>query len=353
MTFMTEDNFSKISFPLAGGTLSSVSQELREIEKILGQFASNWKRSLDALLSTKHVSVSLVQVSEVPFSDFVARKTDASDFQVFEIEALEGLCVWGLDLRLVSVVVDCMFGGQGKLPAPGVIQRPWTPIEQRIRHRLWESLANAYEAPWQSLLPQRLHVLRQEQLARNLRLTQSQSPVFAAEFSIELNHSTFTASFCLPVSPQLQALWSGQDGKSAAAGEAVWGRELRQQLKQAPLEATALLAEQAITVGQLLQLSVGQVLPLDLRHSVDVRIEGRSMLSGRYGVKNNKYAVKIDSVFDELDLLLERQKLDDSQTVDGSQFSSNEEFLASPLKSVAEAFQDFEQQVASGGRVNG
>lgn len=349
---MTVDNFSKISFPLTGGTVSSTSQEVRELEKMLGQFASNWERSLGALLSTKHLSVSLLQVSEVPFSDFVARNTDASDFQIFEIEALENLCVWGLDLRLVFVVVDCMFGGQGKLPVAGAVQRPWTPIEQRIRHRLWESLANAYEAPWQSLLPQRLHVLRQERLARNLRLTQEQSTVYSAEFSIELNQSTFGASFCLPVTQQLQALWSAQVSKGVAV-DAVWGKELRRQLRQAPLEATALLAEQNITVGQLLQLSVGQVLSLDLRDSVDVRIEGRSMLSGRYGVKNNKYAVKIESVFDELDLLLERQKLDENGFIENGQSTSSQELLHSPLESVAEAFHDLDEQLASGERING
>ena len=346
---MTENTFSSISFPLADSLAQSQPREVKEIEKLLGQCASLWMRAIEALLPMRAVRVSLTSLRALPYSEFVESKSEAFDYQVFELQALESLCVWGMDPRLVSVAVDCLFGGQGKLPVRGLGPRLWTPIEQRIRQRIWESLANAYETPWQDVVPQRLKALRQEVHAKNLRIAQPENGVYAADFLLELNDAKFDVTFCLPVSQQLQHLWLDGDAESAPQ-EAVWGRELRQQLRQAPLEATAILATKTLTLGQLLELKVGQVLPIDLSKEIDVEIEGRSMLSGRYGVKNNKYAVKVESVLDALDQLLDRQQMLHEESPQAAPNGSGSAVMVDPLQSVAEAFNGFDQQVALGGR---
>ena len=341
-----EDTFSRFSFPYKDATANCPSKTLLEIENILNKFVGNWRRSLEILLPMRSIGVTLRSIEVMTFAEFVQRKSEPTDFQVFEIQALENLCVWGLDIRLVSVVVDCMFGGQGFLPSASVTDRAWTPIEQKIRWRLWESLANAYEAPWQTILPQRMRLLRDEKSAQNLRLAQSQTTVYVAEFSITLNQSKLTAVFCLPTSPQLQLLWSEE--ALQAGGDAVWGSELRQTLKQTPLEARAVIANQTITVGQLLQFGVGQVVPIDLGATADVQVEGRTVVSGRYGVKNGHYAVKIERVWDELDRLMEQQPPSES-----APSSSEEEFkedtLSGPLKSAVEALDGFDQKEVPGG----
>ena len=156
-----EAGFTRINFPLADGTALAPARSLKEMEKILSQFAANWKVALETLLPSKSISVSLNKVDAIPYAQFVTRRAEAmADFQIFEIEALENLCVWGWDMRLVPMVVDGMFGGHGRWPQRIQTDRPLTPIEQRIRLRLWESLENAYETPWQTVLPQRLRALR-------------------------------------------------------------------------------------------------------------------------------------------------------------------------------------------------
>jgi len=94
---------------------------------------------------------------------------------------------------------------------------------------------------------------------------------------------------------------------------------------------------------------VGQVLPIDLGKEIDVEIEGRSMLFGRYGVKNSKYAVKVESVLDALDQLLDRQQMLHGESPEAANGSVSA-VMADPLQSVAEAFNGFDQQVALGGR---
>jgi len=56
----------------------------------------------------------------------------------------------------------------------------------------------------------------------------------------------------------------------------------------------AVLCEKELSVAQLLSLSLGQVLPIDLSAPVRLMVDGVNMLSGRYGVRNGHYALKVE-----------------------------------------------------------
>ena len=58
----------------------------------------------------------------------------------------------------------------------------------------------------------------------------------------------------------------------------------------------AVLCEKELTVAQLLSLSIGQVLPIELAEPVRFMVDGVSMLSGRYGVRNGNYALKVEHI---------------------------------------------------------
>jgi flagellar motor switch protein FliM len=338
-------SFSSISFPFAQVSALKNSRPVLEMEKLLHQFGANWSHAFEALLPQKNQGVSLVDLQVMRFSEFVEKHPAAMDFQVFEVQALESLCLWGLDLRMTSVAVDYMFGGRGAFRTQ-VANATWTPLEQRIRQRIWDSLASAFETPWQKDLPLRLRMLREESLAQNLRMAQPESTVFAAQFEVRLNGLVFPVCFCMPTSIQLESLWSeGEDN----ASDAVWGPELRHQLKQTPLEAIAVIARQSLTVGELLQMSVGQVIPIQLEPTVDVLIEGRSVLVGRPGVKNDHYALKVEGVLQEWgDALQANGLLPEKDLTSISSPSGLAGAMSDPLESIAEALNGFDQQVAGG-----
>jgi flagellar motor switch protein FliM len=332
--------FTPISFPATGESHLPPTRAVKEMEKILSQFASNWKTSLSTLLSSQRIDLSLDTVELMPYGQFVSRQGDeAADCQIFEIEALESLCVWACDLRLVPMVVDGMFGGHGRWPHGSSIERSLTPIESKIRLRLWESLANAYESPWQSFLPQRLRLLREEKWVKNLRLASVQSPVYCATLSLHLNQKSFRVCFCLPVPQQLQSLWSDA---SEQAQEAVWGKELQQQIRRAPLEVTAIIASRRLTVSDLLKMTVGQTLDIDMAPSVDVKVDGISVFSGRYGVKNQHYAVKVEQVFDDIEKWVGSRQ-DQAQWPD---HAASQGLVPDPLQAATAAMRDFDQHLA-------
>jgi flagellar motor switch protein FliM len=194
----------------------------------------------------------------------------------------------------VAAAVDCLFGGAGIIPIKERTGK-LTHIELGIRQRLLATLATAYEAAWQTAYPIRLQTLRQEQQLSSLRLTSHKDTVLHAQFAIHFNLLELRVDLCLPKRALDWQTPSASSKSSEASGQpAGWGRSLQHQLYAKPVDSVAVLCEKELSVAQLLSLSLGQVLPIDLSAPVRLMVDGVNMLSGRYGVRNGHYALKVE-----------------------------------------------------------
>ena len=259
------------------------------------QFLAQWRQSLSALVPAV-VQIRPGEIQLKSYQQYLENVPAQADIQVFEIDALQALCAWSFDSRWVATAVDCVFGGAGRIPVRDLPRRV-THIELGVRQRLLESLATAYEAAWQAVYPIRLKTLRQEQQMSSLRLTAPQETVLHAQFVIAFNRVELEVNLCMPrraidcLNPAVS-----DDGKDANAQPGAWSRSLQHQLHSTPVEAVAVLCEKELTVAQLLSLSIGQVLPIELSEPVRLMVDGVGMLSGRYGVRNGNYALKVEHI---------------------------------------------------------
>lgn len=281
-------------FPFATGAFMGVDWNREQVESLHMQFLAQWRQSLSALVPAV-VQIRAGEIELKNYQQFLQDVPAQADIQVFEIDALQSLCAWSFDSRWVTTAVDCVFGGAGRIPVRDLPRRV-THIELGVRQRLVESLATAYESAWQAVYPIRLKNLRQENQMASLRLTSPQETVLHAQFVIAFNRVELEVNLCLP-SRALECLNSSQskDGNTASQPVA-WSRSLQHQLHSTPVEAVAVLCEKELTVAQLLSLSIGQVLPIDLAEPVRFMVDGVSMLSGRYGVRNGNYALKVEHI---------------------------------------------------------
>ena len=263
---------------------------------------------------------------------------DDQDIHVYEIEALQTLCAWTFDRRVFPMAVDCMFGGGGRLPIKE-LNRRYTPIELGVRKRCVDSLASAYESTWHKSYPLRLQPLRQEQQLTSLRLVAAEDSVLHACFELRINELPFHVHLCLP-RRAVDALTQAPPAADAPPEEAVrhaWGSNLQHNVYSAPVEAVAVLAKTEMTVAQLLSLSIGQVVPIDLSEPVDLMVDGVSVMQGRYGVRSGHYAMKVETIQDShLPASAPQEEPEPPQTLKRN---------AQVLEQVASAMSDFTSQV--------
>ena len=292
-------NPDNMQFPFAKEALegldTQVSQDWNreQLDAMHMQFVAQWRQSMSTLVPAE-IKILAGDMEMKTYEAFVLEAPSFADIQVFEIDALQTLCAWSFDARWVAAAVDCLFGGAGIIPIKERTGK-LTHIELGIRQRLLETLATAYEAAWQTAYPIRLQTLRQEQQLSSLRLTSHKDVVLHAQFAIHFNLLELRVDLCLPKraldwqTPSASAKASETSGQPAG-----WSRSLQHQLYAKPVESVAVLCEKELSVAQLLSLSLGQVLPIDLSAPVRLMVDGVNMLSGRYGVRNGHYALKVE-----------------------------------------------------------
>ena len=292
-------NPDNMQFPFAKEALegldTQVSQDWNreQLDAMHMQFVAQWRQSMSTLVPAE-IKILAGNMEMKTYEAFVLEAPSFADIQVFEIDALQTLCAWSFDARWVAAAVDCLFGGGGIIP---IKERSGklTHIELGIRQRLLATLATAYEAAWQTAYPIRLQTLRQEQQLSSLRLTSHKDLVLHAQFAIHFNLLELRVDLCLPKraldwqTPNASVKSSETSGQPAG-----WSRSLQHQLYAKPVDSVAVLCEKELSVAQLLSLSLGQVLPIDLSAPVRLMVDGVNMLSGRYGVRNGHYALKVE-----------------------------------------------------------
>jgi flagellar motor switch protein FliM len=289
----------KMQFPFAKEALEGLDNHAsndwnrEQVDAMHLQFVAHWRESMSTLVPAE-IKILAGDMQLKTYENFVLEAPAFADIQIFEIEALQTLCAWCFDARWVPVAVDCLFGGAGKIPVRERNGR-LTHIELGIRQRLLETLATAYEGAWQTVYPIRLQTLRQEQQLSSLRLTSHKDVVLHAQFAIHFNALDLRVDLCLPKRALDWQTPAGVSQAPEATGQPVgWSRSLQHQLYAKPVESVAVLCEKELTVAQLLSLSLGQVLPIDLSQPVRLMVDGVNLLSGRYGVRNGHYALKVE-----------------------------------------------------------
>ena len=292
-------NPDNMQFPFAKEALegldTQVSQDWNreQLDAMHMQFVGQWRQSMSTLVPAE-IKILAGDMELKTYEAFVLEAPSFADIQVFEIDALQTLCAWSFDARWVTAAVDCLFGGAGIIP---IKERSGklTHIELGIRQRLLATMATAYEAAWQAAYPIRLQTLRQEQQLSSLRLTSHKDVVLHAQFAIHFNLLELRVDLCLPKRALDWQTPSASTKSSETSGQpAGWSRSLQHQLYAKPVESVAVLCEKELSVAQLLSLSLGQVLPIDLSAPVRLMVDGVNMLSGRYGVRNGHYALKVE-----------------------------------------------------------
>jgi flagellar motor switch protein FliM len=296
---MSDHPFESNEFTTPLWDTDTLRRQSLTLELHHADFMSQWGQALSAMVPAQ-ILIEPEPIQFKSYAQFLADVPAVSDIQVFEVEALQSLCAWCIDLRLLPTAVDCMFGGAGRIPVRN-IQRPYTAIEMGVRTRFVESLATAYEAAWHAVFPIRLNSLRQESQLVSLRLCLPNDPVLHAKFKVSFNGIACSLNFCIP-KRGADLLTQPAAHKASASAQPIhpaWDQSLQHRVYAAPVEAIAVLAKTEMTVAQLLSLSIGQVVPIELDEPVSLQVDGVTMMSGRYGVRNGRYALKVETLKDE------------------------------------------------------
>jgi len=239
------------------------------------------------------ISVGPIRVQK--YSEFVRNLVVPTNLNLIQMKPLRGTGLMVFDPSLVFLVVDNMFGGDGRFHTR-VEGRDFTPTEQRIIQGILEVVFTEYERAWKPVFEVKFDYVRSEMNTQFANIATPSEIVVAITFTIELSGNSAEMHLCLPysmVEPIRDVLYSTMHSEQAASDKR-WTGLLTQQLQQAEVELVATLGGADITLRDIVNMKVGDIIPLTLAEKIKAAVDGIPVMECSYGVRNGMYALRID-----------------------------------------------------------
>jgi flagellar motor switch protein FliM len=239
------------------------------------------------------ISVGPVRVQK--YSDFIRNLVVPTNLNLIQMKPLRGTGLLVFDPNLVFLVVDNMFGSDGRFHTR-VEGRDFTPTEQRIIQGMLNVVFEEYQKAWKPVYEVTFEYVRSEMNTQFANIATPSEIVIAFTFTVELSGNSAEMHLCLPYSmiePIRDVLYSTMHSEQAGS-DTRWINTLRRQLLTAEVELIAALGGTTVNLGEVAKLKVGDIVPIEVGDLVTVRVDGIPLLDCRYGINNGQYALKVE-----------------------------------------------------------
>lgn len=274
---------------------------IRSLTRIHENFARYLTTYFSAQLRT-FVQINVVQVEQLPYDEFIRSIPKMTILNIFEAEPFKGRMVLEVNPNVAFAMLDRMLGGTGMAPSKiNALTEIETTVMERIFSRAFDSLQEA----WKNVLDIEP---RLEALETNPQFMQIVSPnetIALISLSTKIGDTTGMINLCIPhvviepIMPKLSVHhWFVSEKKTR---EPIEVEKLRQRVTKAKLPISVELGTSNITVHELMQLAVGDVIALNkpVDSGLSIRVGEREKYIGTPGVYKDRVSVQIDHVIDE------------------------------------------------------
>lgn len=271
------------------------------LEIINERFARLFRIALfNFMRRTAEISVSPVRV--LKYSEFVRNLVVPTNLNMVQIKPLRGTSLFIFDPNLVFLVVDNLFGGDGRFHMR-VEGRDFTPTEQRIIQRMLEVVFSEYKKAWEAVYSVEFEYIRSEMNTQFANIATPSEVVVVTTFNIELGSGGGDFHICMPyamIEPIRDLLYSSMQGERMEVDDR-WAKLMTKQMQSAEVNLVANLGEAPVNFGQILNMKVGDVISLDIPEAIVAEVDGVPVLECNYGVLNGQYALKVNKVIAGMD----------------------------------------------------
>lgn len=239
------------------------------------------------------ISVGPIRVQK--YSEFIRNLVVPTNLNLVIAKPLRGTSLFVFDPNLVFLVVDNMFGGDGRFHTR-VEGRDFTQTEQRIIQGLLDVTFTEYSKAWKPVYAMAFEYVRSEMNSQFANIATPSEIVVATTFTLEFGGATADMHICFPYSmlePIRDLLYSTMQSEQLSTDKR-WISTLRKQLQGAEVEIVAHLGSSTISLGQILKLKAGDVIPITIPDKIMANVDNIPLMECRYGQQNGQYALKVE-----------------------------------------------------------
>lgn len=270
-----------------------VRGRLPTLEMINERFARYFRVSMFNLLR-RQVEISVSGVQMMKFAEYVHSLYVPTSLNMIKVEPLKGTALFVIDPKLVFIVVDNFFGGEGRFYNK-IEGREFTPTEQRVISILLEQIFKDLESAWKPIKPLKMQYQSSEVNPHLANIVSPTEVIVVSTFRLDLEggggdlHVTMPYSMVEPIRDLLDA---GVQSDVSEIDER-WRMSLRDEIFESKVEIKSQLAEIEINLADVNKLKVGDIIPFDMPDRVVLDAEDIPLFRGELGVSRGNAAIKV------------------------------------------------------------
>lgn len=264
-------------------------------ERFMRAFRVSLSSALRKIASLNHASTDFLK-----FGEFINTLPIPTCMSVLRFNALRGSALLVVESKLAYALVDSFLGGADR-PYTKIEGKEFTAIELSIIRRVVELALADLESAWASVAKIDASFVRTEVNPQFVGIVPPTDVVIASTFDVELENANGTITLVIPYStiePIKQKLSSGFQVESDQTDKKLWTAILQEQFLDTDVNLRVSLGVTEINMGDLLNMQVGDVIPLDqdATGELNVEVEGVKKMKCYYGVSHGNVAVQITRV---------------------------------------------------------
>ena len=247
--------------------------------------------------TSDNVEVSLDNILSLRFGDYLNSIPLPAMLGVFKAEEWDNFALLTIDSALIYSIVDVLLGGRRGTAAMRIEGRPYTTIERNLVERMIHVVLGDLSAAFDPLSPVTFHFERLETNPRFATIARPANAAIVAKLRIDMEDRGGRLELLIPyatLEPVRELLLQMFMGEKFGR-DSIWENHLANELWQTEVALSAVLDEQVMTLGEVVNLEVGSRLLLNAgrRTPVEVRCGATPLFDGLMGRQADSIAVRI------------------------------------------------------------
>jgi flagellar motor switch protein FliM len=263
------------------------------LEMINERFARLFRVNLYGLLRrSPEVAVNPVEMKK--WSEYVQTLHVPTSLNMVRIHPLRGIGIILLEPKLVFAIVVNFFGGNGRHAK--IEGRDFTATEQRIIQMVLKNAFVDLKEAWSHVADIDVEYLQSELNPAFANIVSPSEIVVVTSFHVELEGGGGDVHVTMPyamIEPLREALDSGMTSDRVEHDER-WAYSLKEEIDDAEVEICTVFGHSRISLGDLLNLKTGDIVPCDFGGKVTVLAERVPVFRGTLGLSRGQQAIKVE-----------------------------------------------------------
>lgn len=269
--------------------------QLRTLQMLHETFARLFAGSLSGYLRVP-VHVDLVSVEQIPYDEYI-RSLTSSIINVFSMAPLIGQAILEVEFNIILSMIDRLLGGPGSMVKSTSLL---TDIERALTESIIDRALREFFTAWEGIAQFTAKREIMETQSQFVQIVPPSDVVVSILFEIKVGELRGAMSICIPylllkpVTPKLSAQRWFSSSVKKNSGKYV--TVLARRLSKTSINCAVRLGSATLTVDDVLDLKVGDIVGLNKAQNEEVEIVlGNSVkFLGRPGIRGKKLAVHVN-----------------------------------------------------------